>query len=83
MITVGSMMMPKSTAPSEIRFAGVPVKTIPQKAAMSASGMFTAATAAARACPRNTQSTRVTSSMPTSRFSRTVSVVSFTSLSRS
>ena len=83
MITVESTMIPKSTAPREIRFAGVPVKTIPQNAAINASGMFTAATAAARAWPRNSQSTSVTSSMPTNRFSITVWVVSFTSRSRS
>ena len=83
MITVESTMIPKSTAPSEMRFAGVPVKTIPQKAAISASGMFTAATIAARAWPRKTQSTSVTSSMPTSRFSSTVWVVICTSRSRS
>ncbi len=49
MITVESMMMPKSTAPREMRFAGVPVAIIPQNAARSASGMFTAASTAARA----------------------------------
>jgi len=76
-------MMPKSTAPSEMRFAGVPVNTIPQKAAISARGMLTAATAAARACPRNTQRTTVTRTMPTRRFSSTVPVVSFTSFARS
>ncbi len=83
MITVESTMIPKSTAPSEIRFAGVPVKTIPQNAAISASGMFTAATAAALAWPRNSQRTSVTSTIPAMRFSITVRVVIFTSRSRS
>src|SRR6202023_199484 len=57
-------------------------ETIPQNAAISASGMFTAATAAARAWPRNSQSTSVTSSMPTRRFSMTVWVVIFIRRSR-
>ena len=83
MITVESTMMPKSTAPSEMRFAGVPVAIIPQNAASRASGMFTAASTAARAWPRNTQRTSVTSTMPTSRFSITVRVVRWTSFSRS
>ncbi len=83
MITVESTMIPKSTAPSEIRLAGVPVKTIPQNAAINASGMLTAATAAARAWPRKIQSTSVTSAIPTIRFSITVWVVRVTSRSRS
>ncbi len=83
MMTVESTMMPKSTAPREMRFAGVPVAIIPQNAARSASGMFTAAITAARACPRNTHRTSVTSSMPTSRFSITVCVVTCTRRSRS
>ena len=45
--------------------------------------MFTAAMAAARAWPRNTQSTAVTRIMPMRRFSITVRVVTCTSRSRS
>ena len=42
MITVESTTIPKSTAPSEIRLAGVPVPTMPMKAIISASGMLSA-----------------------------------------
>ena len=83
MMTVESTTMPKSTAPSEMRFAGVSVPTMPQKATSSASGMFSAVMMAARVCPRNRNSTIETSSIPTTRFSRTVCVVSFTRLPRS
>ena len=48
MMTVESTTMPKSTAPSEIRFAEVPVVTRPMKAMSSASGMFSAVMMAAR-----------------------------------
>ena len=82
-MTVESTTIPKSTAPSEIRLAGVPVATIPTKAAISASGMLSAVMSAARPCPRNIQSTTATSTMPMSRFSSTVCVVSFTSVARS
>ena len=80
MMTVESTTMPKSTAPSEIRFAGVPVATMPMNAMSSASGMLSAVMSAARAWPRKRKSTSVTSTMPTSRFSSTVCVVSFTSV---
>ena len=48
MITVESTTMPKSTAPSEIRLAGVPVDTMPMNAIMSATGMLMAVITAAR-----------------------------------
>ena len=38
MMTVESTTMPKSTAPSEIRFAGVPVATMPMKAIRAPAG---------------------------------------------
>ena len=82
-MTVESTTIPKSTAPSEIRLAGVPVVTIPMNATMSASGMLIAVMSAAFACPRKSQSTSATSTMPMTRFSRTVWVVSFTSVARS
>ncbi len=82
-ITVESATMPKSTAPIEIRFAGVPVATMPQNAASSASGMFSAVISAARQLPRNKRRMMVTSPMPTSTFSSTVCVVSATRLPRS
>ena len=48
MMTVESTTMPKSTAPSEMRFAWVCVAMRPQKAIISASGMLMAVTTAAR-----------------------------------
>src|SRR5216683_3054892 len=47
MITVESITIPKSTAPSEIRLAGVPSATIPVKAIKSAIGMLRALIVAA------------------------------------
>ena len=83
MITVESTTIPKSTAPSEMRFADVCVATSPQNATSSASGMLMAVITAARPCPRNKRRTTVTSAMPTTRFSRTVCVVTCTSAPRS
>ena len=48
MMTVESTTMPKSTAPSEMRFAEVCVATRPQNAMRSASGMLMAVMSAAR-----------------------------------
>ncbi len=76
-------MMPKSTAPSEMRLAGVPVATIPAKAASKARGMLMAVTSDARVLPRKSQSTMATSTMPTIRFSSTVWVVSCVRVNRS
>jgi hypothetical protein len=53
MMTVESTTMPKSTAPSEIRFAGVCELTIPINAIRSAMGMLIAVMSAALNCPRN------------------------------
>ena len=83
MMTVESTTMPKSTAPSEMRFADVCVPTRPQKAMSSASGMLIAVMIAARTWPRKRRSTTLTRTIPTSRFSMTVCVVSFTRLPRS
>ncbi len=55
MMTVESTTMPKSTAPSEIRLAGVSVPTRPQNAMSSASGMLSAVISAARVCPRKSE----------------------------
>ena len=66
MMTVESTTMPKSTAPSEMRFAGVPVATRPQNAMSSASGMLSAVMSAAARVPRKSRSTMDTSTMPTS-----------------
>jgi hypothetical protein len=83
MMAVDSTTIPKSTAPSEMRLAGVPVRTMPAKAAHRASGMFTAVTSAALQLPRKKARTSVTSPMPTSTFSITVRVVRATSAPRS
>ena len=83
MMTVESTTMPKSTAPSEIRLAEVPVSTMPMNDASRASGMLAAVTRAARACPRNSSSTAVTRAMPSSTFSVTVWVVIATRSPRS
>ena len=72
--------MPKSTAPSEIRFAAVPVDTMPRNAINSASGNIKAVIRAARRLPRKSRSTIITSPMPTRRFSMTVCVVTSTRL---
>ncbi len=48
MMTVESTTIPKSTAPSEMRFAGVCDPTMPQNANRSASGMLIAVMSAAR-----------------------------------
>ena len=83
MITVESTTMPKSTAPSEIRLAGVPVATMPMKAIISASGMLMAVMSAARVWPRKSHSTHRHQQHADERFSMTVCVVSFTSVARS
>ncbi len=83
MMTVESTTMPKSTAPSEIRFAGVRVATSPMNAMSSARGMLMAVMIAARACPRKMKRIAVTRLIPTSRFSITVCVVIFTRFPRS
>ena len=82
-MTVESMMIPKSTAPSEIRFAGVPVRIIPMNATSSASGMLSAVIADPRRFPRKKKRTTETRTIPRRRFSRTVCVVVFTSVPRS
>ena len=82
MITVESTTMPKSTAPSEMRFAELPRRTIPQNAVRSASGMLSAVRSAARMSPRKSNSTSTTRPIPTTRFSSTVWVVTPTSAPR-
>ena len=53
-ITAPSTMMPKSIAPSDSRFAGMPRIVRPMKVASSDSGITTATIAAARRLPRKT-----------------------------
>ena len=71
-MTAPSTMMPKSIAPSDRRFAGMPRTRRPMNVASSASGMTAATMAAARPFRRNTYSTSVTSSAPSSRLRKTV-----------
>ena len=75
MMTVDSTMIPKSTAPSEIRLAGVPPIAMPSSAANRASGMLSAESSAARQFPRKRRSTADTSTIPRTRLWRTVCVV--------
>ena len=82
-ITVVSMMMPKSIAPSEIRLAGVSLTFIRMNAPHSASGILIAAMIAALKFPRKKISTRKTSAIPMVRFSITVCSVVSTSEVRS
>ena len=77
------MMIPKSTAPSEIRLADTPRTCIRMKANSRASGITVATTSAARQLDRKTTSTATTSIAPTSRFSATVATVWCTSWVRS
>ena len=83
MITDESTTMPKSTAPSEMRLACVPVDTMPKNAKSRASGRFNATSRAARSLPKKSHSTNETSTMPVRRFSITVWVVSLTRSARS
>ena len=84
MMTVESTTMPKSTAPSEMRFADVCVATRPQNAMRSASGMLIAVMSAARVCPRKRKQDDRHEHHPDERGSRcTVCVVSFTRSPRS
>ncbi len=81
MITVESTTMPKSTAPSEIRLAGVPVRDHADEGDQQRQrDVERGDQRGARVCRGRASSTSVTSSMPTSRFSSTVWVVSFTRL---
>ena len=73
--TAPSTIRPKSMAPSDIRFADTPKYRIPMKPTSIDIGMTAATSRAARASPRNTNSTMTTSSDPSSRFLRTVCAV--------
>ena len=68
-------MMPKSTAPIDSKLADLPRRNSTAKANSSASGMLTATIRALRTLLRNISRMTATSSIPTSRFSSTVSVV--------
>ena len=81
--TALSMMMPKSTAPRDIRLADTPRAFIRMKANSRANGMTVATIRAALQLERKITSTAVTSSAPTIRFSATVDTVCRTSCVRS
>ncbi len=74
-MTDESTMMPKSTAPIDNKFADLPRRYSTEKENNSASGMLIATMTAVRTLLRNISKMTDTSTMPTSRFSRTVSVV--------
>ena len=73
--TALSTMMPKSTAPSEIRFAASPRPSIMMKATSSDSGMTAATMSAARQLRRKISRIAITSAAPSARFSVTVITV--------
>src|SRR5216684_2384610 len=66
---VESIMMPKSTAPSDNRFTGVPLRWSRIKAPSIASGMLIAAIIAVRRLPRKNSKMKKTSTIPSNRFS--------------
>ncbi len=74
MMTEESTMMPKSTAPIDSRLADLCRRNSTAKANSSASGILIATIRAARTLLRNISKITATRSMPTNRFSRTVSV---------
>jgi len=82
-ITAPSTMMPKSMAPRESRFAGIPRQVRPIKVASRESGIIKATMNAARKLPRKSRSTNVTSIAPSARFLKTVCKVVLMSQVRS
>ena len=75
--------MPKSTAPSEIRFAERPVSTSKEKAKSNEQGIVNAAIKEIRTSPRKTSNSSVTRVSPSSTTCRTVVVVKCTRSVRS
>ena len=75
MTTEPSTTMPKSSAPSDSRLAGICRRSSRMDANSSENGMVAATISALRTLPRNTNSTMVTSSMPSARLCSTVWVV--------
>ena len=64
-ITAASTIKPKSTAPSEIKFAGIPTWIIPTKAAQRPSGITIATMTAPLKLAKNAYNTINTSTTPT------------------
>ena len=75
MMSAASTMMPKSIAPSEIKFADSPTMTIIENVNRSASGTVAATIRAARMFPRKMNRIRKTNSIPPARISSTVLMV--------
>ena len=75
MITVASMINPKSIAPSDSRLADSPLSTMIAMAKKKANGMADATTTALRRSPRNNHCTPNTSSTPNRMLNSTVLVV--------
>ncbi len=75
--------MPKSIAPIESRFAGIPSAWRKMNENISDSGIVSATITAARKLTRNAISTTSTSVIPNSRLCSTVSMVSCTRSLRS
>ena len=82
-MTAPSSRMPKSIAPIDKRLAGTPAKCSPTNAVSSASGIVIATAIDPLTARRNSQSTRLTSSTPSSMFWDTVSSVLSTNRVRS
>ena len=75
--------MPKSMAPRLSRLAAMPKRSMPEKANSIDSGIARATISAARRLPRKANSTATTSSPPSNRFFRTVSMTWSTNSVRS
>ncbi len=65
-------MMPKSIAPRDNKFAGIPTQVRPMNVASRDSGITSATMNAARRLPRKSSSTSVTSAAPSTRLVNTV-----------
>ena len=77
-ITAPSTTRPKSTAPIDIRFPGIPLMFMRNMAKSIASGMVTAITRPARTFPRSKNSITITKNAPSKRLITTVLIVFFT-----
>jgi hypothetical protein len=77
------MMIPKSTAPMDRRFASWPCRTMRMIEKKSANGMLTPTMTALRKSPRKIHWMRKTSRHPNTRLCTTVWVVTLTSVVRS
>ena len=72
MTTAPSTTIPKSSAPSESRFAGMWLTLSQMEANSRENGMVSATISAARILPRNNNRTMVTSTIPSPRLCITV-----------